>query len=968
MNSETINNRLNTFIVNVLPLSVKARFKFIKENYGYNSYKLYQSYENTTVKLVRLFGDLNFLYQCKSNNLIPKFLQFKLANPELVYTRSYWKCQNILLKEEIHLKKNNIKYTSMIKENLYNQLVNMFPSVVMKKIDRIIDEIQFKEDQTKYRTHSRKFNNLIYFRNKQQQRRKNQRVLLNTSLMNQMINIDNDNEIESIDNNNEIEPKLVWNFSNRNLSEEELCVLEKGLSYNRPGAINRSEVVSNVEYLFHHSSAVKKELIDFKKWDENPDNTSNKEIRILEPRQLSLAADLKNATEIFFSQAEMSIKTRKNKNINENNDDHLLLNLSKDPSILITKPDKGRGVVILNRNDYIKKLEQILSDNTKFKLLDKDPTGSRENALTTLLRQMKDEEYLTQQEYWYIKPVGSIPARLYGLPKVHKDNVPLRPIVSCIQSYNYRLGKFLAGIIKPIRDSTYSLKNTNAFLQFLKENSHLSKSNKMISFDIESLFTNIPVDETIEIICNKLYYTNPKLRPFIPENYLRELLKFATKCTHFLFNKKYYDQSDGVSMGTSLAAIFAEIFMADFEEKHLPGLLNNNSKLLAWRRYVDDTFTIFKADANPDEIKELLNSFHPCIKFTVESEIKSTIAFLDVLVKRHDNGFDTTVYRKKTTTKLMLKWNSLIPTAYKKSSVTALVNRAIRICSKFDLLHNELLHIRKMANFNGYPSNFVEQIINKQLAKLYPSKQIENQIQQTLNENKNYKYIEIPYIGAPSYAYAKRLKSIIQKNDPTAQLRVIYQTTNQTRRYFPTKDNLNKNQKSGVIYQISCFNCKNTYIGKTIRQTYRRLNEHEKDVAKATICISKALSLTQPTKQKNKNIINGRIQKKHLTQQLRRSSRLINKQLKSQSEVKQNQNDISFYKPNSALGKHVYKTAHSIDFENVDILKQDQRNYPLLIKESIEIRSRKPALNGTDTSVPLYVFPEGYKRSNIRPQ
>jgi len=126
----------------------------------------------------------------------------------------------------------------------------------------------------------------------------------------------------------------------------------------------------------------------------------------------------------------MSFKLRKDKNLNGNNDDKILLNLSKDPSSLITKPDKGPRVVIVDGNDYIEKLENILSDNTKFKLLNEDPTISRENALTTVLQQMKNEDYLTQQEYKYIKPVGSVPARLYGLPKVHKDNVPLRPIVS----------------------------------------------------------------------------------------------------------------------------------------------------------------------------------------------------------------------------------------------------------------------------------------------------------------------------------------------------------------------------------------------------------------------------------------------------------------------------------------------------------------------------------------------------------
>ena len=125
----------------------------------------------------------------------------------------------------------------------------------------------------------------------------------------------------------------------------------------------------------------------------------------------------------------------------------------------------------------------------------------------------------------------------------------------------------------------------------------------MISFDIQSIFTNIPVDETIEIICNKLYFTDPKLKSFISAHFFRQLLNFATKFTHFLFNEKYYDHCDGVSMRTPLAAIFADIFMAHLEEQHLPILLNNNgSELLAWRRYANDTFTIFKADADEKEI------------------------------------------------------------------------------------------------------------------------------------------------------------------------------------------------------------------------------------------------------------------------------------------------------------------------------------------------------------------------------
>ena len=84
--------------------------------------------------------------------------------------------------------------------------------------------------------------------------------------------------------------------------------------------------------------------------------------------------------------------------------------------------------------------------------MERDPTISHKIPLTKLLRQMENEKYLTQNEYKYIKPVSSTSARLYDLPKVYRTNVPLMPIVSCIQSYNSKLAKFLADLIVPIRD------------------------------------------------------------------------------------------------------------------------------------------------------------------------------------------------------------------------------------------------------------------------------------------------------------------------------------------------------------------------------------------------------------------------------------------------------------------------------------------------------------------------------------
>ena len=84
----------------------------------------------------------------------------------------------------------------------------------------------------------------------------------------------------------------------------------------------------------------------FRKWDEDPDVFSSKETRVLKPKQLSLAADLKNATEKFFRQADMPIKRSRNRSRNKTKDHNVLINLSKDSSILITKLDKGRMVLL----------------------------------------------------------------------------------------------------------------------------------------------------------------------------------------------------------------------------------------------------------------------------------------------------------------------------------------------------------------------------------------------------------------------------------------------------------------------------------------------------------------------------------------------------------------------------------------------------------------------------------------------
>ena len=220
---------------------------------------------------------------------------------------------------------------------------------------------------------------------------------------------------------------------------------------------------------------------------------------------------------------------------------------------MFCKPDKGNGVVILHKSVYRNKIEAILSDQSKFKELDQDHTAKREASLQRFLRVLKSKGVFSDVIYDWIRPRGSNASRIYGLPKIHKPGFPLRPIVSAVGSYIS--WQYLIDILKPLANNSFTVKDSFSFTHEL-----LSVTNIpfMCSFDVVGLFKNIPVDKGIDICLKKLYKDTDRVNNLTCEQ-LKRLLKYCVKENHFQFEDKYFDQIDGVAMGSPLGPILANI-------------------------------------------------------------------------------------------------------------------------------------------------------------------------------------------------------------------------------------------------------------------------------------------------------------------------------------------------------------------------------------------------------------------------
>ncbi len=501
---------------------------------------------------------------------------------------------------------------------------------------------------------------------------------------------------------------------------------------------------------------------------------------------------------------------------------------------------------------------------------------------------------ITDQERAKLSPDGPNPARLYGLPKIHKplvDGLPkYRPIISQIGSLTYKIAKFLLSFITPFTSNEYTIRDTFHFVSMLDEKDYRLV---MASLDVESLFTNIPMDETIDLVTKKVFEKKQQVNGLY-RNDFKKLLSLSTKGTVFFFNGHCYRQRDGVAMGSPLGPALANAFLCHHETTWLDECPLSFSPIF-FARYIDDIFVLLRSTGHIAKLAEYMSSKHPNIRFTYEEEANNVLPFLDVNVFRDADRLSSTVHRKDTFSGVYTNYMSFMPDTYKKGLVSTLLHRAYEISSSYRSLHEEVENLKTIFGKNGYPSRFVDKCIFHFFNKIYEKRN------PLFTVPKKEFTIILPYLGNTSLKIKNSLTRSFQELIPFSKVKVIFKSSRKLSSFFTFKDKIPKSLMSGVIYQFTCAGCNSSYIGSTKRFWEQRLQEHL-----------------------------------HI-------SALTGKPL----------NGLQVFAPlhhvRSCQGARISR-------DNFKIIGRDNSHYLLQVKESIFITTLRPRLNNNITSVPINLF------------
>jgi len=374
---------------------------------------------------------------------------------------------------------------------------------------------------------------------------------------------------------------------------------------------------------------------------------------------------------------------------------------------------------VLDTDYYVNKIETMLSDCDTYS---QNITINLENAkleTDTIIKNMHIKNYISNRQKRFLTNFTPKMPVFYGLPKIHKKDIPLRPIVSQIDSPSYKLNKYLDYLLTTAeKEIPYLLQDTTKFLQYLNNIQAINYCKPILfTIDVTSLYTVLPHEMCIKYVAEMYSETLDKWVNYTPDikpidvDSLKIIITTILNQTFFQFNNKTYGQKFGITMGAPSSVKLANITLY----KHLQKLQASyrDSKPQHLYRLIDDVFGLW-LDTKENLLKwfNYLNESHPSIKFTIDYSY-TEIPFLDTLVYVEDNILKTKLYKKPTDKKQYLHYNSEHPAYMKNSIPFAQALRYRRVTTDNYILDEELKLLNEAFVSRGYPTNKVVEQINK---------------------------------------------------------------------------------------------------------------------------------------------------------------------------------------------------------------------------------------------------------------
>ncbi|XP_076038289.1 uncharacterized protein LOC143023587 [Oratosquilla oratoria] len=274
-------------------------------------------------------------------------------------------------------------------------------------------------------------------------------------------------------------------------------------------------------------------------------------------------------------------------------------------------------------------MEELLSDTRTYNK-QRDGTAKKEaeyfnKSTRNILKRTEKGKKL----FHLLEENPKVPS-MKGLPKIHKPEIPLRPITSGIGSAPHKLAKILA---KPLSSALGSISSTNLrnSADLIEKLDDVDFSEKrLVSYDITSLFTNVSVTGAISAIKESLKTIDDDKLPVCKRDYM-QLVEKCIRFRSFRFKDQEYHLLDGLPMGSPLSAVAASLYLEMLERDHYLKIIPKDAH---WFRYVDDCLLIFPAENNTSDIMSKLNEVVDNIQFTMENESLGRLPFLDTEIHR----------------------------------------------------------------------------------------------------------------------------------------------------------------------------------------------------------------------------------------------------------------------------------------------------------------------------------------------